>query len=67
MNDIRIKSFFYGIQAQESREKEMNNFLARKNVEVLEIHQSSASVNSFDTLNILDVGVAITVVYRKIK
>lgn len=63
---MEIKSFFYGLRNQEETEKEINDFLADKNIRVEKIFQSTASVScSFDRPEFRDVCVVITVAYSK--
>ncbi|GEM_PF-4509318 len=62
----KIKTFFYMHNNQPRREKELNDFLAQDNIEVIQILQSSATGSIFeDKPQYLDVGVVITIVYNE--
>jgi hypothetical protein len=63
-----VRTFFYGLQTQKSEEDELNKFLAEKDIVVKKIFQSAASCSSaLDKPDLIDVGVAITIVYQKKK
>ncbi|MEK7553239.1 MAG: hypothetical protein AAB504_00915 [Patescibacteria group bacterium] len=65
-NKTKIKTFFYMIQNQEKREKELNDFLSQNGIVVEQILQSAATGSvKIKNPQYLDAGVIITIVYHE--